>query len=129
MLVHSGLATAGAGLRLQFNSDTAANYSNTQLHGNGSAAASTRDSNGTSIRVTYDASVNTTDQGARVAQILAYSGTSTFKTTVSLSARAASGSDAIVGLWRSTAAITSVTVLVPNDSMSIGTTLSLWGVK
>ena len=129
VLVHSGLGTGGAGLRLRFNSDTGSNYSNTQLHGNGTTAASTRDSSATSMRITYDSSIQTTDVGARVAHIMSYANTNVFKTVLSASARAGSGVDRIVGLWRSTSAITSVTVLVPNDNMDTGTTLSLYGIK
>jgi len=129
VVVHSGVGTGGFGLRLRFNSDTGSNYSNTQLHGNGTSAGSTRDSNGSSIRLTYDASVQTTDAGTRVAHIMSYANTNVNKTVLTASARAGTGVDRIVGLWRSTAAITSVTVLAANDNMDTGTTLSLYGIK
>ena len=129
VVVHSGVGSGGTGLRLRFNSDTGTNYSNTQLHGNGTTAASTRDSSASSIRMTYDASVQTTDAGARVAHIMSYANTNVNKTVLTASARAGSGVDRIVGLWRSTSAITSVTVFTPDADMATGTTISLYGIK
>jgi hypothetical protein len=129
IVVHSGLVTAGTGIRLRFNSDTGGNYSNSIYHGNGSSAGSTRESNITSIRMTYEGYADTADIGMRAAHILNYSNASTYKTVLSRSGRAASGIDIIAGVWRTTAPVTSITVFGSDGNLSTGTTVTLYGIK
>ena len=129
IIVHSGLAIGGTGLRLRFNGDTGSNYSNTILFGTGTSAGSARETNITSIRMTYESSLGTTDVGVRIANIQNYSNATTYKTVITRGNRAATGVDAIVGLWRNTAAITSVTVFGADFDMAAGTTLTLYGIS
>jgi len=129
IIVHSGLATDNTGLRLRFNGDTGSNYSNTILFGTGTSAGSTRETNITSIRMTYESFIATTDVGVRIANIQNYSNATTYKTVITRGNRAATGVDAIVGLWRNTAAITSVTVFGSDSDMAAGTTLTLYGIS
>jgi hypothetical protein len=128
VVVQSGTTTNGTGIRLRFNGDTGANYSNTILFGTGATAGSVRDSSITSMRMTYEASGQTTDAGVRIANIQNYSNSTTYKTVLIRSSRASSGVDAIVGLWRNTAAITSVTVFGSDFDLASGTTLTLYGI-
>lgn len=116
---------------IQFNSDTGTNYSSTILYGNGTSAASTYSTNYTSlwrnVEYTTDAypSLYTLD-------IFSYAG-STYKTALTSKNSDNNGSGAVVrevGLWRSTAAINSISI-VDNGvrQFAAGTTATIWGIK
>jgi hypothetical protein len=127
VLIVSGTASGGDDILMQFNSDTASNYSYTILYGTGSAAGSTRGSNGTSIFVDYYGAMGT-GQNNRIIQINNYSNTTTNKTTLVRANNAASGTDAIVGLWRSTSAINAIKLFMNSATFSTGTTFNLYGI-
>jgi hypothetical protein len=57
-----------------------------------------------------------------------YANTTTYKTVLSRANNSAAGTEAIVGLWRSSAAITSMTVLSETGNIAIGSTFSLYGI-
>lgn len=114
--------SAGTNTTIQFNGDSTTIYSHTQLYGDGSSANSLRG----------------TDQSASLAgvsngtasirgNIMNYSNSTTYKTYL---ARGGAGGgtylDAVVGLWRNTAAITSITFLA---SWPVGTVLTIYGIK
>lgn len=126
---HSGTVTAGTGIRIQLNSDTSSNYSVTILSADGSTASSTRESNQTNMRLTWNGSAQTTDPGIRTANIISYANTNINKTVLIRSNRAGSGNDAIVGLWRSTSAVNAVTLFGTDGNFIAGTTFKLWGVS
>lgn len=113
---------------LQYNGDTGSNYSTTILSGNGSSAVSTRFANRTNFNIDYYATPNT-QVGNRIVQIQNYSNTSVFKTGLVRANRAGGGTDAMVGLWRSTAAITSITITCDSDTFAAGSTFSLYGIR
>lgn len=113
---------------LQYNGDTGSNYSTTILAGNGSSAVSTRFANRTNFNIDYYATPNT-QVGNRIVQIQNYSNTTTFKTGLLRANRAGGGTDATVGLWRSTAAITSILVTCDSDTFAVGSTFSLYGIS
>ena len=130
VLVVVGKMVSGAyDTALRFNSDTGTNYSRTVLTGTGSAAASGR---GTSQNVMYiDANgvKNTTFNSNDIIHIMNYANTTTFKTAISRSNNAGTGVDASVGLWRNTAAITSITVLAfSSGTWDTGSTFTLYGI-
>jgi hypothetical protein len=59
-----------------------------------------------------------------------YANTTTYKTVLTRANAAASGVDASVGLWGSTAAITSITFDLPLvRTISTGSTFTLYGIK
>lgn len=129
VLVFNGSnATSNNGLRLRFNSDTGSNYSYTALYGNGTSAASDRGSSTTGAQIATDIA---STQATCVAQIMNYSNTTTNKTCIGRGSSAANFADAQVSLWRNTAAITSVTVLLGagTSNFSTGSTFSLYGIK
>ena len=124
---------------VQFNGDTGSNYSVTELYGTGSAAGSARDTNTTSGWIGFDISLsNTVGDHTTIANFMNYSNSTTYKTWLSRANRASSaldyqGTDAVVGLWRSTAAITSMTVKNRRGGVdynfAVGSTFSLYGIK
>jgi len=127
ILVIEGTSTgANIDFPIRFNGDTGANYSRTYLYGNGSSVSSGRASNDTSMGLpNLD-----TGRGVSISHIFNYANTTTFKTGLGRTSGAPSyGVSAIAGLWRNTAAITSLTVFAAGANFyGNGTTLSLYGI-
>jgi len=119
---------------ITFNSDTGSNYSFTNLGGNGTAASSARGSNVAYIPSAYLTAWTTTSNspGIYYFNVMNYSNTTTYKTTIGRSGYASGsypGAEAIVGLWRSTSAITSITLTVRNSgTFASGSTFTLYGI-
>ena len=125
-LVFVGVSSAQA-LCLQFNGDTATNYSLTVLRGDGTSAVSSRN---TSIDRLIVQSLTGTNPNLVTCDIFSYAG-STFKTCLNSSAEDNNGSGNTrqsVGLWRSTSAITSIRVYGFSGSNITGTA-TLYGIK
>lgn len=116
-------------LRMYFNSDTGNNYSTTILAGTGSAANSTRQSNQNAILINgiYGATNTNTNT---IVQLQNYSNTTTNKTTISRGNIPDDETVACVGLWRSTAAINSISITAINGTglWLVGSTISLYGI-
>jgi hypothetical protein len=111
---------------VRFNGDTGNNYSWTQLNGSGSLATTNRNSNTFGIRSING--MDTTNVGTAIINVQNYSNTTTYKTTLSRHSTDFAG--AFVGLWRNTAAITSVTIVnVGAGGFATGSTFSLFGIK
>lgn len=127
---------------LRFNSDTGTNYSYTRLYARSTSgswsALSERTSNTTDMGLV---GISMTSSNSNiftpvVYQIMSYANTNVFKTTLARNAQVSNltnedGPAAAVGLWRSTSAITSVS-LNPSQATSefvSGSTFSLFGVK
>lgn len=130
VIVVQAAVTAGSiALRMQFNSDTAANYSSTLLTGNGTAASSLRSTGSTFIKIDENTGMNTTlGQGLNLINVMNYANATTFKTILARPNRADLGVDAVVGLWRNTAAITSITLLTSSSTFTAGSTFNLYGI-
>ena len=124
--VINGKTTADANITVQFNSDTATNYSGTFLYGNGSTATSARQSSVASIGAGGISSASQ-EQGTNIIQIMNYANTTTNKT---LLARANNSAfvQLRVGLYRSTSAITSCTLNADGTTFMTGTTFNLYGI-
>lgn len=122
------VSSVGEAVQIQFNGDTGNNYSFTQLYGNGSTVTSSRSSNLSIIYISNDSSA--TNYGTAITQIMNYSNTTTYKTTLGRFAEASATSWSDVGLWRNTAAITSLTLTVSGTSktLSTGSTFTLYGI-
>jgi hypothetical protein len=118
---------------IQFNGDTASNYSYHRIRGNGTAASSsgvgTNTVMGENICLTYG---TTTNYGVSVVDILDYANTSKYKTVRSLNGGDLNGSGFIKlasGCWRSTSAITSITFGGYITAFTTGTQFALYGIK
>jgi hypothetical protein len=128
ILIVSSSASVASYISLQYNGDTATNYSVTLLRGNGTAASSTRYASTNEIYVSV-ASINNTDINNTIVQFQNYSNTTTFKTNISRANNAGLSTDASVGLWRNTAAINSIKVLNTGANFAVGSTFTLYGIK
>jgi len=116
---------------LRFNSDTGTNYSDTVVRGNGSTASSVRDTSAAGIDIgVMSNSANASGEFETVIiNIMNYANTTTNKTVIMRTNQTASIVNAIVGLWRSTAAINTVSLESRNSgSFAIGSTFSLYGI-
>jgi hypothetical protein len=121
-------SSSGQGLALQVNGDTASNYSCTILRGNGTTASSARITNNSEGLISNIAEPPTTSFGAYITQFMNYSNSTTHKTVLSRANNASAAIDAIVNLWRNTAAITSITVKISSGNIAAGSTFSLYGI-
>jgi hypothetical protein len=122
-----------AALRFRFNSDSGSNYSYVQMSGNGSAAASTADSSQASGLISGTL-LNTTDRTMFIMNVMNYSNTTTYKTTINRGSRAADSLAAVsvcASMWRSTSAINSISI-TPNFGSTVlipaGSTFTLYGI-
>lgn len=122
-------------LLVQFNGDSAANYSWHQLEGNGAAASSTSGTGQTFIYggVTAGSTATASVQGIGTIDILDYANTNKYKTTKAISGTDNNGSGLIElysGNWRSTAAITSISISNFGAGLfSQYTSFALYGIK
>ena len=130
ILISQPKVTAGSpDVYLQFNGDTTSNYSKTGLYGNGTAASSTRASSQTQINLTANATPTTTLGDVQyITHIFNQGNSTTYKTVLHRGDRASAGTEAIVGLWRSTSAITSIVIKPSSGSWDTGSTFTLYGV-
>jgi hypothetical protein len=128
-IVASGLASGNTGVGMQFNADTGNNYSATFLEGNGTSATSERQSNTNYIRVAWNALWDTSSVSNLEINIQNYSNATTNKTSLNRANNAGRVTGATVGLWRNTAAITSVKLEAVSANFATGTTFTLYGIK
>lgn len=126
VLVAAGYQSIDDNVLMRFNSDTGSNYSSTTIFGSGSAASSFRSTSATSMQL---GGLFTSDGGNAIYQIMNYSNSTTYKSVLARANAAGSGTQARVGLWRSTAAITSVTLLTGSGNFQTGSTFTLFGIK
>ena len=114
---------------IQFNGDTAGNYSITEFTGRSTGTSTTRANTITAIYGEYyGAFPASPDWAVSVHHINNYASTAMYKTTVTHAA-SPTATDLIIGLWKSTAAITSIKVSQPNYSYNSGTMMTLYGIK
>jgi hypothetical protein len=116
---------------MTFNSDTAANYTQHDLAGNGASASSAGFSSTNYIFVgTQIVTANTFS--VFVIDILDYANTNKFKTVRTLSGVDANGSGNIAlisGVWRNSAAITSAKIVPQLNNLAQYSSFALYGVK
>jgi hypothetical protein len=123
-------ATSGT-YGFRFNGDTADNYSHTTITGDGSTAASYSADTASQITI-GDMVSNSGVVTFQTIDVFSYAG-STNKTVLGQNSSDKNGTGDVrrsVGLWRNTAAITSITVRkTTTGNFPIGTTATLYGIK
>jgi hypothetical protein len=118
---------------LQFNSDTASNYSTTYMQGNGTSASSSRLSSQTGIAI-ISSMASATSFLPSTLNIFNYTNATTYKTVL---IRGGNGDDTnygasmFGGLWRATpAAITTIDFKATSTYVwKTGSTFTLYGIK
>ena len=134
--VRANSAPTSFGTGIRFNGDTGTNYSFTNLRGDGAVAASSLQSNYSWLPLTDDvvAGGSTTIPTLGTMDIFSYAG-STNKTELQTVSQDLNGSGTVqraVGLWRNTAAITSITTFITSGAswyFGNGSTITLYGIK
>lgn len=124
ILVVEGLSNVASNAFLYFNGDnTNGNYANVWALGNGSTTQSGIDGNGAYIGGIYGA-----NRTLNIIQIMDYSATD--KQKIRLNRMNVPGDQAtmVAGRWANNAAVNSLRFTLGANTMSIGTTLALYGV-
>ncbi len=131
VLVIFGGFAGNEDVAMRFNSDTASNYSGTNVQGNGSGVFTGRQSNQTSCYLTSGGYFTNALQSNAIIQIQNYSNTTTYKTVLSRNNNTSTSTEFCVNLWRSTSAITSINLFGRNSSTNwlSGSTFTLYGIK
>ena len=128
LIYQSTTAPAAAYVGLQFNSDTGTNYSVTRLSGSGTAASSDRKTSATKLELTAQSYIDDPITFNSIINVQNYANTTTYKTVISRQNLAAGGVDAVVGLWRSTSAISTIVLLTSSGTFDTGSTFTLYGI-
>jgi len=123
VLVCNVQATAGgSGLVVP---NGASSFSFTRVYGNGTSALSSR---GTSFPGLFIGSVSSGVIGTYIMHLMNYSNTTTYKTTLARSSASDTDTEAIVSLWQSTSAISSLVFSINGTTIAVGGTATLYGI-
>jgi hypothetical protein len=131
-LVFIGTNSAGGTLAIQYNNDTATNYSTTYAYGN--ATASYKQNNKPRINITDDVNVAglgpSGNPSSYTIDILSYTG-SGYKTCLFQGGvKYYNVVNVGVGLWRDTAAINRIDFITSGSSQyNTGTSVTIYGIK
>jgi len=132
VVTQNRIANTGLGFIMYFNGSNT-NFSYTRILGNGTTASSYRDA--IQDITTTDSSASSGLFTTHIINIMNYANTTTYKTSLWRMNNATNTTTptfvgAGVGLWRSTAAITSVTFYAANGAaIDAGSTFTLYGIK
>jgi hypothetical protein len=126
VLIHSNISGTTQQLRLTFNGDSGSNYSTTELYGTGSAAGSGRGVSETKINIGF---FNSSAVSNSIVNFQNYSNSTTYKTLLARYGNTGTQTAAVVGLWRSTAAITSITIVAQTGNFAVDSSFTLYGIK
>jgi hypothetical protein len=126
VLIITGNSAVGTAAFMRFNGDSGNNYSATFFQGDGTSVGSYRETNATANWA--GSFYNTTTPSLARHNIMNYSNTSTFKSSLSRVDYAIGFTAPATQLWRNTAAITSIALSV-GSSFSTGSIFTLYGIK
>lgn len=107
--------------------DTSTLYSSTNLQGSGTSALSSRYTAGSGVGSSPGAGSGTEIINI-IRQFQNYSNTTTYKTFIQRSNWAGGQVYATVGLWRNTAAISSIVLTTTGGNYAVGSTFALYGI-
>ena len=134
VLVFSPVATAGNyDFSIRYNSDTNANYSYQGIYfnaDNSSVPYASRANNTTFIAT--GTNVATVNPFPGIIHIQDYANATTYKTSISRISRETYANAVVVGMWRNTAAITSISCTLTgggSTTFKAGTVITLYGIK
>jgi hypothetical protein len=132
LVCNAAISVAGYSLLLRFNSDSGTNYSQTQMYGNGTTAGSNRGTNLNTIYLGYSPEAYGTVGGNNfIVNLQNYSNATTNKTVLMRNNNMTASTpttEASVGLWRNTAAISTISLTAGSGNILTGSTFSLYGI-
>ena len=123
VLVFAGTASTGLDNLIEFNGDTASNYSEVRMYAVGSTGSDTRAAGNIRIGDVY------ATQSNNIVQVIDYSATDKHKTIFSRGNSATNSTIATAGRWASTSTITSIKVFVATGNYVSGSTFSLYAIE
>ena len=131
---NTSAGTSINGIFTQFNSDTAANYSRHNLIGDGSSASASASTSSNNVLAGQYPQGGTTASvfGVFVLDILDYQDTNKYKTTRALFGADLNGSGQLrlsSGNWRSTSAISTITITPEDANFAQYSQFALYGIK
>jgi hypothetical protein len=126
-VVNAGITSGIEDIALTFNGDTGTNYSRTFMYGDGTSAVSGRTSS--AARISLGSFGSGVINGNNIFSVMNYANSTTNKTVLSRGNNTGNHTIAYVGLWRSTAAITSMLLGTTGSTWMAGSTFTLYGIK
>jgi len=130
-----GGASASYYFCARINSDTATNYSMTELLGASSTASSSRATARAVADIGYNVHVTTGVKAYNIANFMNYSNTTTYKTLLNRANNHEDGVSITAVLWRNTSAITNLKFYIHLGNganlyaFTSGSTITLYGIK
>lgn len=126
-----------SGIVLRFNSDSGTNYTRHYLIGDGSSASAGAATNSTSIvgGLVVGGGMTASAFAAAIIDVLDYTDTNKYKTYRVLTGNSTNSSttkdyvDFESALWRSTSAVTSITITLPSGNYAQYSHFALYGIK
>jgi len=109
--------------------DTGSNYTATYLYGNGTAAGSYRFTSNTYLYLASYAATTTTFESVFITHLMNYANTTTNKSVLVRANTTSRDAEVGAGLWRSTSAIDTISVIRGSGNFVTGSTFSLYGIK
>ena len=124
--------TSSQTLKIQFNGDTGTNYSCTYIYGAAAGGVSSGNQTSATSIGGFPPAYGTGGATPIVLEIdvMSYSGSTNKACLIKVAAdnNGTGEVDLAIGLWRSTAAITSITISVVSSNVNTGTIATLWGI-
>lgn len=130
-----GVDTGSGNAQILFNSDSSASYVAHFLVGDGTSAYGNNNTGATALDAPIVVGGGNTSNvfGGSIIDIIDYASTSKFKTAKIFSGFDKNGSNGLIqlssGLWRSTAAISSISVRSSSANWETGSVIALYGIK
>lgn len=125
LIVNSARTASNDSVSLEFNGDTGSNYSRLLMYGTGSSAATFRESNATLIEI----GVQDTSNCTNIFNVMNYANTTSNKSVVARANATGVRLSAGIGVWRNTAAITSIKLATGASTFIAGSMFTLYGIK
>jgi len=124
LVINGATTTPGQDMLITVNGDNGNNYSRTYVYGTGTTYPSGRDASQPYFAV-GGAHANS---HTRI-HFMNYANTTTYKTFIARNDPPGNFTLENVGIWRSTAAITSITITTQTYNMATGSTFAIYGIK
>lgn len=128
LVANIGCSSASQRASWQVNGNAGSIYSKTYLLGDGTNTSSLRTYGETSSYIFDGIALPTTVSGNLIQHYQNYSNTTTYKTVLSRCNNPSGGTQAVVGMWSSTSAITSITLTPSGGNWLSGSTFTLYGI-
>lgn len=129
LIITGAITTNNNTYRIQFNGDTASNYSYTSLVATSGGAGTSRGSNTAFIPFFLFNGAPNTSISANIVSINNYSNASTYKTALVRANYGNGEVTSVAGLWRSTSAINSITILTSAGNLDTNSQLTIYGIQ